>query len=90
MQEFKVGDYVKYVGYRSTNQDRGYVTKVEPNKVWVLYETGYDSGSTMYCAPECLKLILRPNQTEVTNEEVKSALDTLVKAGYNVTLSKQQ
>lgn len=94
MQEFKVGDYVKYVGELSTNQDRGYVTKVEPDRVWVLFETGCDSGSTLYCEPHCLKLILRPilrpNQTEVTNEEVKLALDTLIKAGYTVTLSERR
>lgn len=90
MPEFKVGDYVKYVGPFSTQQCKGYVTKVEPDKVWVLYETGCDSGLTMHCEPECLRLILRPNQTEVTTKEFKQALDTLIKAGYNVTLSKQQ
>lgn len=92
MQEFKVGDYVKYIGSKSHLSESGYVVKVEGSGVWVKYETGPDTGETLYSPHNHLELVVRLPEClteKIENKEVKSALDTLIKAGYTVTLSKR-
>jgi Uma2 family endonuclease len=85
MQEFKVGDKVRYI----PNGDTGVVIDREApeyfkDSVWVNWQTGEDQGKIKHAINTSLELIV-----EVNNEiSVGQALDILVKAGYTVTLSK--